>query len=220
MYSKNRFKLLGALLLALTAVVAVSASAAHAEWTMKLNGTSTLHLTVAGSLSLGEIKTKGHTIHCQSGVIGLDLVELNSTHEVANETVVGVLASCTEERAPACTVSSPGAKAGEILFKGSSSMTSEGGTAFAALKGEEEKLATIVYSGAECALNKLEQTLSGSMKYAIFNSGVEAASHAVELNEGKLLLGKEEAFLEGKETAGIPGEVVGEGGAKYSIAFK
>jgi hypothetical protein len=220
MYWKSRIKLLSGLLLALTALVAVSASAAQAEWTMKLNGTSTLHLTVAGTLSLGEIKTKNHTIHCQSGVIGLALVELNANHEVANETVVGVLASCTEKRAPACTVSSPGAKPGEILFNGSGSMTSEGGAAVATLKGKEEKIATLVYSGAECALEKAEQSLSGSMKLPIFNSAVEASSHAVELNESKLFLGKEEAFLQGKESGGIPGELVGEGGSKYSIAFK
>jgi hypothetical protein len=99
-------------------------------------------------------------------------------------------------------------------------MTSEGGAAVATLKGGEEKIATLVYSGAECALEKTEQSLSGSMKFPIFNSAVEAPSHAVELNESKLFLGKEEAFLQGKESGGIPGELVGEKGSKYSIAFK
>jgi hypothetical protein len=219
MHWKNRFKVLGTLLVALVAALAVSASAAQATtWTMKQNAESLLHMEVSGFFALGEIRTNNGTIHCNTGLWGSVLVELNSDHSVATMLVHGAFSGCgyLGGAEKTCTVSSPGAKAGEIIIKETGPLSLKGETILATVEGSN----TITATGALCPFPK-EQVLSGSMTFTMPGVQTEAAAHSVELNEGKLLLGKEEAFLDGKEKGPIiTGEIKGKEGAKFSISGK
>jgi len=217
MHWKNRFKVLSALLFALAAVTAVGASAAQAEWRMKENGEAKLHAEASGNFSLVLIKTKKSTIHCETGLFGRVLVLLSEDHESAEVYVNGTLAKCTVKSA-SCSVSSPGAKLGEILFGGNGPMSTEGGTTYATLSGEGP-LATLIFGGASCPLPEKE-TLTGSLKLTIQSAGEETVSHGIELAGEGLFLGKEAAVLEGKEGAlSIPGKIEDSKGLPLSIAF-
>lgn len=215
----KHWKILGMSLLALIGVMAVSASAAQAKFSLKKNGANVDELKLVGSFALGKLVAPGLnvTIHCEV-TNGKVTAKLNLSTGAVSVSGSGKSVKCKVEGAGVCTVRSPTTEKGEIAIAGEGAVEMVGATTFAKLESEE--FTTVIFEGEECSLNEVELPVHGSATIAFGNAETEEKVHTGALDDDKLFMGEEEVTLEGGTGIDtISGSAEEEKGEKYSIVL-
>lgn len=184
-------KTLGLSLLALAGFMAVSVSAAQAEWLYLLNETSVSAITFHIEVLPGEMLVPGLglSINCTSGLgsLAASLSEANKKSSGSSEiTFTGCKVLGSEKN---CTVEGPSKET--IVVKGSGTASMKAGSKNVTFSLSSSNFATIAISGALCPLSEVEGALNGSLELTLFDPGPEEVNHLGTLDEILLDYGEE-----------------------------
>lgn len=223
----GRLKVLGLTLFALVSMLAVSASAAHADWVL-LEGAGK---SKVGSLSLtastpnpGQLLVVGLglEIECQKGSGTASITDAATPTAKAKITFT----ECKDNNfGEVCTVRGVADAVGSITGQGegTASMTSKSSTDLfiTAASKAETPFADVLYEGEECPLTEIDGEVTGSVKIEVKNPTTHTASHNVEVVGQALNFGEEEAELhDGKEPpANVTGTVTRAGNVAVSVVL-
>lgn len=219
MHAKLLFKTLGLSMLVAVGAMAVSASAAQAEWSIKAGGSTVKSIEIEGGTSSAVLSVPGLEleISCPAGGIGaiLETETASGGPTLTGGTSIGFGGCDVEGFKNACGVNSLGQEEGIIVASSGAEGVMEGSKTFATLESSE--FTTVVISGALCPFSEVEETLSGSMALTFQNAETEQTVHDLELEDQELKFGEEEAFLEGEGGGPITGSATGASGNAWAI---
>ena len=185
MRKRHLVKMLGLTVLAAISVMAVSASAANAEWQLLLNGNSVSSATGTLTALAGRLEAEnGLEITCTGGT-GTASVELTEGNLKAVGSASGTFEGCKwvgSEKA--CTINDGGK--GLINVGGEGELTMAGGETY--VEATSEEFATVYSEGAFCTIPE-EEVVSGTGKCHVLNPLEAATVHLCHLEAGSLKLG-------------------------------
>lgn len=196
----RNLKILGLSLLALVGVMAVSASAAQAEWLILLNKESVSSVTVdlaterAGHLLVPDL---GLDIACVKGE-GTVTATLESGNEVLKGSGSILYTECKDNNfGEVCEVGSKGEESGKIKAIGSGIGGMEGEKVFTKLESTENAPFTdIEYRGEECPLTEINGEVTGFVLVEVVSPLVDAKLKLGIVREQDLEYGGQPATLE------------------------
>ena len=187
------------ILLATIAILAISTSAAQANWLLLRNKTSVLQLQLTGDVLLSKFlvpAVAGLELHCSGGAASVT-TKLEKEHAILTVSGSAKLTSCVLVGAEkTCTVKSPGAAAGELVLSFQGKLYMKGETTYSLISSEE--FTTKVITGALCPLNETEEVVAGSIILTLLDPLTDAATHLVELDDDELLFGQEKLLIHGE----------------------
>lgn len=192
---KNRWRILGLLLLALVAALAVNASTAHAKWLLLQDGQSVLSLNLEYEAKLSELLVPdlGLIIHCTHSVGTIDL-SLSGDHKTLTDSMEVTYHGCDDLIfGGVCSVHSLGEPDGLIGTSGSGIATMSGEKVL--LNVASTDFGHIQYLGPECPLTEIDGRLSGSMQFELAGPLSESILHPTSLVGQGLFFGQSEAEL-------------------------
>ncbi len=201
MHGRGLIKAATMSLLVAVGIVAVSASAAQANWVLKKNKSSVSQLKLKGNVLLTEllIPELEIAIHCTGGNM-LATLTSGGGGTTLSGTASATLTGCKLlEFEKICTVESLGAGAGKINYSFSGNLKMEGEKTFALVSNGE--FTKISITGALCPFaleGSLTMAFGGSMTMNIVNPLTEQVNHLIEINDEELFYGEEEVVLDGE----------------------
>jgi hypothetical protein len=201
----KHLKILGLSLLALVSVLAVSASAAQANWQLLQNKAVVSSLNLKGSSTEdGELLVaNGIQIHCSESsgtatVSGGGTATLTGTATVTFHGCFELTFGSGPE--PACETHSVGQPDGLIKASGKG----KGGMVSAEevyLQSEKELFTTVEFTGPECPLAEIDGRTTGKVKITALTALQDTTSHVVHIEATELEFGEEPAEID-NETGG------------------
>lgn len=223
----KQLKIVGFSLLALAAVMAMSASAAQAEkyevtvGGKVLSGGQTLELKV--SVAAGELLVPklGLAIRCDGGE-GILKLTLSATQELLGGPFNITFKKCRIlEFEETCSVHSKGDAAGIIKAGGSGDMTMPQAKLYVyAPTSGAGVFSDIIIDGDECPLVNVSGVVTGSIEIEIEAAETFAKIHNIKVIAQKLLYGLHSATLEALGGAALTGTVEEVTGLATSIKLK
>ena len=224
----KHWRILGISLLALIGVLAVNASAAHAEkWLLLVGGKSVTLIKITGeSKEEGFLLSgNGSKIKCKKSQ-GSAEAKLSTDKKLLGGTATVTFEECKDEGfSGTCTVRSAGQAAGTIVAKGEGDVEMEKGgsdeTVWIKAVGSGGKFTEVIYEGIKCPLNEAEEPVSGTAKITILKALEPLTSREIHIVGEGLKLGATEAKLhmlkEGKELPEINGTIKEATGATFAL---
>jgi hypothetical protein len=218
-------KTLGLAVLAVTAIMAMNASAAQAVYKLE-GGTETagvLLLHLVTTFGLGEILIGTQVgglnihVHCPEGT-GLVHLVTNAAMTTLTGSGTADFKGCTVKSFPKCTVFSPGAAAGLIAASGSGAASMSGTETFAQLSSAN--FSEFEFGGALCPFLGLSGQVSGEVRLGLGGGEANEVTHTATLDDipGTLAYGGEPSALHGLTlTAAIAGTVKKSAGGSWGI---
>ncbi len=208
MHRRNLAKILGLALLAAVGVMAVSASAAQAEWEFLREGAgspSLLQFKVTGLLGEFLVPESNLAIHC-TGATGTATLHDDGTGEAS-----GTFHGCTVLGDEQCTIypeEEEEGTPGDIPASGTGKleMSGEGEEEEVYITAEGKPFAVWYFSGIFCPLPE-ETELGGLFLITILDASTLAQVHLVHVDEGRDSEGKTELFY-GNEPAELHGKLL------------
>ncbi len=199
-------KIMGLSLLALTGVMAVSASGAQARWLILLNGVSVSSITVSNVELRNRIlvPSLGLQIECNEST---GTVEWTTSEEAKKLTASGSSTNtgCVVlEFEEVCKVQSSGKSSGSIFISGSGPVSMESEEVLMA-KMTSSKFTNIELTGEECPYVEIDGTLSGSILKTVLEALQNRITRLTHLESSNLLFGKSAAKLESNEGTAVLG---------------
>lgn len=204
MYGRKPTRLLGLSILAIVAVMAMSASTAQASYNLvggiqDKSGTLLLSLDLQFLLSEFLLEYLSTHFHCQGGTGSLFL-QTNSAMTVLTGSGTARLTGCVVQGwEESCTVKTPGSPAGELLAAFEGTATMGGGQTYMNMASEE--LVVWEYNGEECPFAEVIGVVSGSFKLAITSSETSVSTHLGGFDDIQLFYGEEPLAIHGTELA-------------------
>lgn len=207
----KNLKTMGLSLLALVAFMAVSASAAQAEWVILRNGANVSEVTLKGTVEAGRLLVDpgglGLTITCTGGAgsgKAKDGATLTGTATIVFSgcDVLGFEETCDVRGAGDAKgsnkITATGKATGEMKTKTSYLIKAEAtATPFADVRIENE----------ECPFFEINGEVTGSIGIEILEAEVNKQKHTVEVVEQNLKYGTSSAFIENSAGGNLKGEV-------------
>ncbi len=194
----RNLKVLGLSLLALVAVMAVSASAAQAKWLLLRNGTSVSSLNLIAEAEEGELLVPelGIAIHCEGGK-GEVNVETTEGNKKLLASASPEFQGCTDLNfGEVCTVQGKGDPVGTIGASGTGVGSMEGEKVFVtAASTGEAPFADVVYGGEECPLVEIDGRTFGFVEFEILNPLADTLLKEVHISDEELTFGNSPAEL-------------------------
>ncbi len=199
----RHLEILGLSLFALVSVMAVSASAAQAEWLLLLNQSSVSSIT--GTIQLLPfhfyVEELELTISCTGGTATTTLTGSKVLSVSNTTTVTGCAVTGGEE---VCEVHSSGQPDGTIVGSDSGPMDDSGPEEVLALLSSS-KISEIEIDGEECSVGEFDATLSGSLRILILEALQDLTTHLVHIEDCELFYGTHSVSLLSSEGSAILG---------------
>ena len=219
MHAKRLFRILGISMLMAVGVMAVSASAAQAKWSIKAAGSTAKSIEVEGGAGSAVLAVPGLklTISCPAGGIGalLETETASGGPTLTGGVSIGFGGCDVEGFKSECGVNSPGQEEGIIVMSSGAVGAMEGSKTFATLESGE--FTTVVISGALCPFDEVEETLGGSMTLTFQAAETEQKVHGLELEDQELQFGEEEALLGAEGGGPVIGSAAAGSGNAWAI---
>lgn len=198
--------------LALTGILAINSSAAHAKWVILKEAASVLFMNLVATLALTEFVAEelgGTEIHCTGGLGNLT-IQLNAEHKILNASSLILFDKCSYVSPfnEVCSLVTNGKTSKEIFFITSltAGMSGFEDVYFEAKALPGSPFTTVKFEGEECPITELDGEVTGSFRTLVDKPLQHQTTHKIDLLDQDLLLDSkwEWPSLELRNAAGSP----------------